>query len=39
MPLNFNDLTRRPETLGYLETKFDVGFRVVIEIPEKYQPK
>jgi hypothetical protein len=38
-PLNFSDLTKRPETLGYLETKFDVGFRVVIEIPEKYQPK
>jgi len=37
-PLNFNDLSKRPETLGYLETKFDVGFRVVLEIPEKYQP-
>jgi hypothetical protein len=41
-PLLFTDPTmgtERPDTLGYNETRFDVGFRVVIEIPEKYQPK
>ena len=41
-PLKFTDTSmgsERPDTLGYAETRFDVGFRVVIEIPEKYQPK
>jgi hypothetical protein len=41
-PLRFTDPTmgtERPDTLGYKETRFDVGFRVAIEIPEKYQPK
>jgi hypothetical protein len=41
-PLLFTDPTmgtERPDTLGYKETRFDVGFRVVIEVPEKYQPK
>ena len=41
-PLKFTDTSmgsERPDTLGYAETRFDVGFRVVIEIPEKFQPK
>ena len=40
-PLKFTDHTmgELPDTLGYKETRPDVGFRVVIEIPEKYQPK
>ena len=40
-PLKFTDAgmgTELPDTLGYKETRFDVGFRAVIEIPEKYQP-
>jgi hypothetical protein len=41
-PLRFVDPSMgedRPDSLGYLQTRFDLGFRVVIEIPEKYQPK
>jgi hypothetical protein len=40
-PLKFSDPkmgTKTPDTLGYSETIPDVGFRVVIEIPEKFQP-
>jgi hypothetical protein len=41
-PLRFTDRIMRAdqaETLGYMQTQPDISFRVVIEIPEKYQPK
>jgi hypothetical protein len=40
-PLRFTDssMGEFPETRGYMLTQPDISFRVVIKIPEKYQPK